>query len=81
MARPLRVDYPGAYYHVINRGNNQEKILKNERDKEKFIEYLERACQRYSIIIHTFCLMSNHFPFTGGNSGSELKRCNAMDQR
>ena len=61
MARPLRVDYPGAYYHVINRGNNQENIFKNERDKEKFIEYLERACQRYSIIIHTFCLMRNHF--------------------
>jgi REP element-mobilizing transposase RayT len=30
MARPLRVEYPGAYYHVINRGNNQEKIFKNK---------------------------------------------------
>ena len=30
MARPLRIEYPGAYYHVINRGNNQEKILKNK---------------------------------------------------
>ena len=39
MARPLRVEYPGWHYHV-NRGNNQEKILKNDRDKEKFLEYL-----------------------------------------
>jgi len=43
MARPLRVEYPGAYYHVINRGNNQEKIFKNDRDREKFLQYLEKA--------------------------------------
>ena len=43
MARPLRVEYPGAYYHVINRGNNQELIFKNERDKEKSLQYLEKA--------------------------------------
>ena len=49
MARPLRVEYPGAYYHVINRGNNQEKIFKNDRDKEKFLEYLEIAGERFSI--------------------------------
>lgn len=61
MARPLRIEYPGAFYHVINRGNNQEKIFKNNRDKEKFLEYLEKANERFSIIIHTYCLMSNHF--------------------
>ena len=61
MARPLRVEYPGAYYHVINRGNNQEKIFLNDRDKEKFLEYLEKANERFSIIIHTYCLMSNHY--------------------
>ena len=61
MTRPLRVEYAGAYYHVINRGNNQEKIFLNDRDREKFIEYLEKASERYSIVIHTYCLMSNHF--------------------
>ena len=61
MARPLRVEYPGAYYHVLNRGNNQENIFLNNRDREKFIEYLEKASERFSIIIHTYCLMSNHF--------------------
>jgi putative transposase len=61
MARPLRVEYPGAYYHVINRGNNQENIFRNDRDKEKFLEYLKKVSERFSIIIHTYCLMSNHF--------------------
>ena len=40
MARPLRVEYPGAFYHVINRGNAGEDIYINERDREKFLEYL-----------------------------------------
>ena len=61
MTRPLRVEYPDAYYHVINRGNYQEKIFINDRDKEKFLEYLEKATERFSIIIHSYCLMSNHY--------------------
>ena len=60
MARPLRIEYLGAYYHVINRGNNQEKIFKNDRDGEKFLQYLEKAGERFSIIFHTYCLMSTH---------------------
>jgi len=61
MTRPLRVEYPDAYYHVINRGNSQEKIFLNDRDKEKFLEYLEKAAERFSIILHSYCLMSNHY--------------------
>jgi len=44
-----------------NRGNKQELIFKSNRDKEKFLEYLEKATERFSILIHTYCLMSNHF--------------------
>ncbi len=61
MARPLRVEYPGAYYHVINRGNAGEDIFHTIRDREKFLEYLEKAVERFSIIIHTYCLMANHY--------------------
>jgi len=61
MVRPLRVEYPGAYYHVINRGNAGEKIFLRRRDKEKFLEYLEKATERFSIIIHIYCIMSNHY--------------------
>jgi len=61
MTRPLRVEYPDAFYHVINRGNYQEKIYINDRDKEKFLEYLEIAADRFSINFHGYCLMSNHY--------------------
>ena len=61
MIRPLRVEYPDAFYHVINRGNYQEKIYLNDRDKEKFLEYLEKAAERFSIIFHGYCLMSTHY--------------------
>ena len=61
MARPLRVEYPGAYYHVINRGNAGEDIFHSIRDHEKFLEYLEKAVERFSIIVHTYCLMTNHY--------------------
>ena len=61
MARPLRVEYPGAFYHVINRGNAGEDVFKSLRDREKFLEYLEVATSRFFIRIHTYCLMTNHY--------------------
>jgi len=61
MARPLRVEYPGAFYHVINRGNAGENLFKGIRDREKFLEYLETAIERFSLKIYTYCLMTNHF--------------------
>jgi putative transposase len=61
MARPLRVEYPGAFYHVINRGNAGEDIFINNRDREKFLEYLEKAIERFDIKIHTYCLMTTHY--------------------
>jgi len=63
MARPLRVEYPGAFYHVINRGNAGEKIFKSNSDRERFLGYLERVVERFSIRIHTYCLMINHYHF------------------
>lgn len=61
MARPLRIEYPGVYYHVINRGNAGETIFKSNRDHEKFLEYLAMATERFSIVIHSYCLMKNHY--------------------
>ncbi len=61
MARPLRIEYPGAYYHVINRGNAGENIFIDERDKDKFLEYLAKCVERFTTRIHTYCLMSNHY--------------------
>ena len=61
MARSLRIEYPGAFYHVINRGNAKEKIFLSNRDREKFLEYLEVAVDRFSLIVHSYCLMDNHY--------------------
>lgn len=61
MARPLRIEYPGAFYHVTSRGNEQKVIFKSRKDREKFLSYLESATDRYGAIIHAYCLMNNHY--------------------
>jgi REP element-mobilizing transposase RayT len=61
MSRPLRVEYAGAFYHVLNRGNAGEKVLRRDRDKEKFLQYAADAARHYGMNIHTYCLMDNHF--------------------
>lgn len=61
MARPLRIEYPGAFYHVLHRGNEGKDIFKSNRDREKFLEYVGKAVERYDIKIHSYCLMSNHY--------------------
>ena len=61
MARPLRIEYPGAYYHVMSRGNAGENIFPGRKDKERLLEYLAKAVDQYTIVIHTYCLMSNHY--------------------
>lgn len=61
MARPLRISYPGAYYHVTARGNERKDIFKSQRDREKFLSYMESATVRYGAAVHAYCLMSNHY--------------------
>ena len=61
MARPLRITFSGAFYHVTSRGNERKPVFKSERDREKFLEYLDSATQRYDALIHVYCLMDNHF--------------------
>ena len=61
MARPLRITFPGAFYHVTSRGNEQKAVFKSKRDREKFLEYLQSATERYNALIHAFCLMNNHY--------------------
>lgn len=61
MARPLRISYPGAFYHITSRGNEQKPVFKSKKDREKFLEYLESAVKRYDAVIHTYCLMDNHY--------------------
>src|SRR6185312_7913364 len=56
-----RVEYPGAIYHVMNRGDRQEPIFKDEEDRERFLATLTEACGKTGWQVHAYCLMSNHF--------------------
>ena len=61
MARKLRVEYPGALYHVMNRGDRREAIFKDDQDRRSFLETLGQACAKTGWRVHAFCLMANHF--------------------
>ncbi|MHB8881580.1 MAG: transposase [Thermodesulfovibrionales bacterium] len=61
MARPLRIEYSGAFYHITARGNERKEIFRDDKDRERFLGYLETAVGRYSAVIHVYCLMGNHY--------------------
>ena len=60
MARPLRITYPGAFYHVTSRGNERKAVFKSTGDRETFLEYLATASQQYDAVVPAYCLMDNH---------------------
>ena len=61
MARKLRVEYPGAIYHVMNRGDRREEIFWDDPDRERFLETLGETCVKTGWQVHALCLMGNHF--------------------
>lgn len=61
MTRPLRIEYPGAVYHVTSRGNAGEAIFRDDKDRTLFLSVLADALSRFSWLCHTYCLMDNHY--------------------
>jgi REP element-mobilizing transposase RayT len=61
MARKLRLEYPGAIYHVMNRGDRREPIFLDDEDRGLFLETLGQACLKTDWQVHAFCLMNHHF--------------------
>ena len=61
MARPLRILYPGAVYHLIARGNNRERCFLAEGDFLLFLDCLEQVRERFSWLLYAYCLMDNHY--------------------
>lgn len=61
MARKLRVEYPGAVYHVMNRGDRREPIFRDDEDRHRFLNTLGEACGKTGWQVHALCLMTNHF--------------------
>jgi REP element-mobilizing transposase RayT len=65
MARPLRIQYPGAVYHVMARGNHGQGIFQDDRDRQCFLETLGEACEKTGWRIHAYVLMGNHYHLLG----------------
>lgn len=61
MARPLRIEYPGAVYHVTSRGNEKKPVFKDDTDRENFLNAVQHVNKRYNWICHAYCLMTNHY--------------------
>lgn len=60
MARKPRIEYPGAFYHIMARGNNREFILQNDEDKELYLYLIKKYKHRYYFNIYAYCIMDNH---------------------
>ncbi len=61
MARPLRLEFEGALYHVISRGNARQKIFRSDADHKQFLNILGSVTERYSWLVHAYCLLDNHY--------------------
>ena len=61
MARPLRIQYPGAYYHLTCRGNDRKRIFGDDKDRVKFLKLLENSLDTYQVYLYSYILMTNHF--------------------
>lgn len=89
MARPLRIQYEGAVYHILSQGNKGEYIFSEDKDKETFLEILKKGAEKYKAELYAYCIMGNHYHllmsipdgelagfmhFTGSSYGSYLRR-------
>jgi REP element-mobilizing transposase RayT len=74
MARPLRIEIPGAWYHVTARGNERRPIFRGDRDLARFIELLEEMVERYRVRLHGYVLMTNHYHLIVETPGGNLSR-------
>ncbi len=61
MPRPLRIEYPGAYYHVMNRGLNRQRIFANDKDRQNFLDLIGEIHRLWKVEIFAYCLMGNHY--------------------
>lgn len=61
MARPLRIEYPGAVYHITGRGNAGQRIFRDDQDRQSFLTVLSSVVERYHWLCHAYCLIDNHY--------------------
>jgi putative transposase len=61
MPRPLRIEYEGAWYHIMNRGGRYTTIFEDNKDYSTFLDLLQETIETFHIKISAFCLMGNHY--------------------
>jgi putative transposase len=74
MARPLRLEFPGALYHVTARGDRREPIFEDEADREELLTIFRHALDRFDAVCFAYCLMPNHYHFVIETGGANLSR-------
>ena len=75
MARPLRIEYPGAWYHVMNRGRRSEKIFHDRHDYQAFVELLEESSEIWNVRVAAYALMTNHYHILVQTPDANISRC------
>jgi len=82
MARPLRIEYDGALYHVTSRGNERKPVFKDKTDRELFLSILFHVIQRFHWLCHAYCLMGNHYHLVietpDGNLSKGMRQLNGV---
>ena len=82
MVRPLRIEYPGAVYHVTARGNARMPVFEDDRDRAGFLDLIEEAVERFDWRCHAYCLMGNHYHLlvetVGGDLSSGMRHINGV---
>ena len=82
MARPLRIEFPGALYHVTSRGDGREDIYLGDGDREVWLEILGRVRDRFNWLIHAYCQMGNHYHLVvetpDGNLAAGMRQLNGV---
>jgi putative transposase len=81
MARPLRIEYDGALYHVTSRGNERKVIFKDDGDRHLFLGVLAQVTERFHWICHAYCLMNNHYHLVIETPDGNLSKGNAPAKR
>ena len=75
MPRPQRIEYPNAYYHVMNRGRGRQSIFHSEAYYQTFLETIKEASSRFGMEVHAYCLMGNHYHLLIKTPLGNLSRC------
>ncbi len=82
MARPLRIEYAGAVYHVTSRGDRQEDIYLNDNDRNDWLDVLARTCERFNWVVQAYCQMGNHYHLlvetVDGNLSRGMRQLNGV---